>query len=473
MLDEVTRSAILRLRDEGHGTRRIARALGISRAAVRSVVERGSAEVPRLARTELAEAHRAEILELYHSCKGNLVRVHEELVAAGATLSYQALTAFCRRHGIGHEAKPPVGHYHFEPGEEMQHDTSPHQIKIDNKLVRVETASIVLAHSRMLYFQHYPRFTRFVCKTFIHDGLMYFGAVCKRCMIDNTHVVVLRGTGKDMVPVPEMEAFGERYGFEWAAHAIGDADRKAIVERRFWWIETNFHAGREWASLDEANEAAVRWCDEKNAKFNKKLHASPRELFAAERTRMTSLPDYLPEPYQLHDRLVDVEGYVNVHGQRYSAPYKLIGRRLEIRETRRTLELFDGPRQVGVHQKIVGRQTSTHVALPEHRPPRGTKAAARPPSNEETALSAIPGVAEYLSALKDRGHGLLAVRRLARMMREYPRAAFADAITAAARYGLYDLHRVERMVLRNVGRDFFPSVLGDPDDKEPDDDDDR
>jgi hypothetical protein len=33
-------------------------------------------------------------------------------------------------------------------------------------------------------------------------------------MIDNTHVVGLRGTGRHMVPVPEMAAFGERFGFE-------------------------------------------------------------------------------------------------------------------------------------------------------------------------------------------------------------------------------------------------------------------
>ena len=129
MLDQAKRSAILLLRENGHGTRRIAAMLGISRSAVRGIVESGSTEVPRLARPERAEPHRAEILELFASCKGNLVRVHEELVAAGATLSYQALTSFCRRHGIGHEAKPPAGSYHFEPGEEMQHDTSPRRAR--------------------------------------------------------------------------------------------------------------------------------------------------------------------------------------------------------------------------------------------------------------------------------------------------------------------------------------------------------
>ena len=47
------------------------------------------------------------------SCKGNLVRVHEELVAGGAELSYPALTAFCRRHGIGQAPPVPAGHYRF------------------------------------------------------------------------------------------------------------------------------------------------------------------------------------------------------------------------------------------------------------------------------------------------------------------------------------------------------------------------
>ena len=82
-----------------------------------------------LERTEKGEQHRDEILALHASCKGNLVRVHELLVEQGATLSYQALTAFCRRHGIGQEPKVPVGHYDFGPGVEMQHDTSPHKVE--------------------------------------------------------------------------------------------------------------------------------------------------------------------------------------------------------------------------------------------------------------------------------------------------------------------------------------------------------
>ena len=43
--------------------------------------------------------------------------------------------------------------------------------------------------------------------------------------------------GRDMVPVPEMTAFGERFGFEFVAHAIGNANRSGRVERPFHFIE--------------------------------------------------------------------------------------------------------------------------------------------------------------------------------------------------------------------------------------------
>jgi hypothetical protein len=42
-------------------------------------------------------------------------------------------------------------------------------------------------------------------------------------MIYNTHLVVLQGTVRDMVPVPEMQSLGERYHFEFKVDEKGDA----------------------------------------------------------------------------------------------------------------------------------------------------------------------------------------------------------------------------------------------------------
>ena len=119
MLDQSTRAAILKLRQQGHSLRGIARALKLSRGAVRSVLRSATEIVPTLVRPEKATPYRDQILELYVRCQGNLVRVHEKLTDEGAKLSYPALTAYCRRHGLGKEPVLPVGQYDFLPGEEI------------------------------------------------------------------------------------------------------------------------------------------------------------------------------------------------------------------------------------------------------------------------------------------------------------------------------------------------------------------
>jgi len=457
MLDQNTRTAILKLREKGHGTRKIARALKISRKAVGKVIEMGSAVVPTIERRELAEPYRDQILELHAACKGHMGRVHEELVKEGATLSYQALTAFCRRHGIGHEAPLPAGRYEFAPGEEMQHDTSPHRARMKGALVEVETASLVLCYSRMLYFQMYPRFRRFECKVFLTDALEYFHGAADRCMIDNTHVVVLKGTGKDMVPVPEMTVFGQRFGFTFAAHEVGDANRSARVEGPFNWIENNFLNNRDFDDWEHLNREAAAWCDKVNAIHSSKLHGSRRELFAVEQTRLKPLPIFVPEVYQLLHRFVDVEGYVRINRIRYSAPYQLIGRLLEVRELKDRVDVYDGPRLVATHRRVHG-PLDIRVTDPAHRPERGRlKPAAGPPPEETAIISREPRLSAYVAACKQHvgGRGVLVLRRLLGMLREYPREPLLAAVERAQQYGLYDLGRLERLVLEQIRRDYF------------------
>jgi transposase len=121
MLTQAQRSAILEMNAQRVSTRVIARVLKLSRQTIRQVLNSKSASVPEIQRAEKAEPHRQQILELLNTCKGNLVRVHEELTASGAVLSYQALTAFCRRQDIGKAPVVPAGRYHFDPGVEIQH----------------------------------------------------------------------------------------------------------------------------------------------------------------------------------------------------------------------------------------------------------------------------------------------------------------------------------------------------------------
>lgn len=457
MLSQAQRTAIVELSAKGVSKHEIARVLRLSRLTVRKVLQSNSTQVPEIQRVEKAGPYRQQILELLIPCKGNLVRVHEELIAGGAALSYPALTAFCRKQGIGQTPVVPAGQYHFDPGVEMQHDTSPHTVEVGGRKYKAQTASAVLCYSRMLFFQINPTFQRFDCKAFLTDALQYMSGAPKRVMIDNTHVVVLRGAGREMMPVPEMEAFAERFGFRFVAHEIGNANRSARVERPFWFIETNFLAGRTFTSWEDLNSQARQWCDRVNSTYKKHIRAVPRELFAVERIHLKPLPAWIPEVYRLHQRTVDVEGYVSVHSIRYSVPVSWIGRRVEVRETRNKIEIELDARHLVAHVRALTPQAQ-RITLAEHRPPRGAGVKRSDSHPEEQAIvHAAPEIAGYVTALKQKGRKVvaLALRQLLRLLKEYPREPFLAAVREAAQYGLYDLDRLERMILRRVARDYF------------------
>jgi hypothetical protein len=457
MIDEAKRTTILDLHGQGHGTRLIARLTRVARSTVREVIKSGSREVPQLVRAELAEPHREQILELYARYDGHLGRVHEDLMAAGAKLSYQALTAFVRKHGIGREPKPPAGRYRFGVASEMQHDTSPHFASIAGVMTPVQTASLVLCYSRMIYFQHYPHFTRFECKAFLAEAIAYFHGAAAVCMIDNSHVVVASGSGATMIPAPEMAAFAQRYGFEFKAHEKGDANRSARVEAPFFRIEKGFLKGSEFTDWRDLNRRAREKCDKWNAAFSNKLHASRRELFAAEQPFLRRLPVYVPEVYRLNSRIVDAEGYIHLNRIRYSVPYQLIGRPLEVRETLDRVDFYDGPRRVATHQRSYAA-ADAYVTDPAHRPPRGQGRSqiALPAPEETEILQMEPRLTGYLTALKKQVGGRRSpLRRLLSMLQEYPRETFIITIGVAEKYRIFDLDRLENMVLRQIASDFF------------------
>src|SRR5260370_1537599 len=272
----------------------------------------------------------------------------------------------------------------------------------------------------MLFFQCYPNFLRFDCKVLLTEALRFMGGATTRVMIDNTHVVVLRGSGRDMVPVPEMAAFGERFGFQFVAHAIGNANRSGRVERPFHFIEHNFLAGRTFSSWEELNQRPREWCAKGTSTYKKHIRAIPRELFSVERLHLKPLPAWIPEVYRLQQRLVDIEGYVALNSNRYSVPVEWIGRRVEVRETRDKIEIQLDSRRLVTHRRIAEAEHQ-RVMLAEHRPPRGQRAPRPDPHPEEQDIvTAAPELAEYVAGLKQHSRKVItfALPQLLRPVRE-------------------------------------------------------
>ena len=456
MVDLDTRRAILALKQKGHGIRAIARALQVSRKSVRKVLREGVDTVPRLERVEQAEPWLGRIRELHELCEGNLVRVHEELEAEGKSLAYSTLTAFCRRHDIGVKRKERKGTYHFAPGEEMQHDTSPHKILIGGEYRKYECASLVECHSRMRFVQVYPEWNRFNCKVFLQDAFIYFGGCAWRIMVDNHSVVIARGSGANAIVAPEMEAFVERFSSKFLAHEPGDANRSARVEGPFWHVERNFYPGRKFPNLTWLNRDLLAWCDRDNGKFKRSFRARPIDLFVASKAALRPLPIHIPEVYELHHRLVDLEGFVTVHRNRYSVPEELLGRRMTVRETKDRIRIFDGHREVTVPERELPG-AGVRCILNGHHQPRSRRRRREPTPEELVVRRAGPLLCRYVDALQHKhgGRAARAVRELHRLYVEYPAAALNDAIDTALNYRMLDLKRLERMVLRGIAKDFF------------------
>lgn len=459
MHDEVTRIAVLRLarREPRPSTRTIARAVGISRESVDAILASGTTAVPGTLRPSKLDPHLERIRELHVQCRSNLVRVHEKLVEEGIEVPYTTLTGFCRRMGLGQKPKERAGAYTFEPGEEMQHDTSPHAIEIGGRMRRMQCASLVLCYSRRLFAQVYPRFDRFYAKAFLTEAVVHFGGAAARCVIDNSSVIIAHGTGRDAVAAPEMDAFGNRFGFSWLAHELGDANRSARVERPFAYIENNFYPGRTFTDLADLNAQLRAWCERVDHKEKRRLKTTPLALFATEQVVLKPLPIHVPEVYDLVRRTVDLEGHVHYATNRYSVPETLIGREVEVRASLTTVRIVDRHAIVTEHVRLEDGQqtTSTH---PEHTKRRRAPAGHAAPIAEEGPLrAAAPELGALVDALKKHhgGRAVRPIRRLHAMFVEYPTEPLVDGVRQALEYGLFDLERIERIVLRRIAGDFF------------------
>ena len=216
MISPETKQAIVELKSKGVKIRKISRILKVSRNTVRMVVRGKHKNAP-----ESISGYQ-EIMpiikEQFQFCKGNAVRVHENLIDQyDENIPYSTLNRLIRDMELRDKKKQRSGEYMFNPGREVQHDTSPHGIIFGDKKKTAQCAGLVLAYSKKLFIQYYPNFTRFEAKVFLTEAFKFFDGSCPRCIVDNTHVVVARGSGPDAEIAPEMEAFGRIFN-TYSAH---------------------------------------------------------------------------------------------------------------------------------------------------------------------------------------------------------------------------------------------------------------
>ncbi|HKF98157.1 MAG TPA: hypothetical protein VKB20_07875, partial [Steroidobacteraceae bacterium] len=347
------RNGVKLLRAQGQSLREISRLLKLSRNAVRRILrEKAGERTPSL---PCDAAVLAKLEEAFRRARGNGVRVQELLASeAGLKVPYSTLTRWIRDAEL---RDPPrrSGEYHQAPGEEMQKDTSPHRVTLSGKAVTAQCAGLTLAYSRRLFFQYYPRFTRFEAKHFLLETVRFNEGSCPLCIIDNTSVLVVAGSGSEAVIAPEMVAFARSLGFEFRAHRINHPARKGRIERPFAWIERNFLAGRTFVDFADLNRQALAWCREvANQKVKRVLGMSPEAAYVMEKPYLQPLPRVLPPVYEVLERVVDLYGYVSVDTNRYSVPERLVGRAMSVYKYPTEIVIYLRGSEICRHPRIMG-----------------------------------------------------------------------------------------------------------------------
>jgi transposase len=457
MIDQDTRNAIYHLHLTGMPLLQIGRQFKISRNTVRKIIRQQGA-LPRTVRKDKIDIDPDLLLRLHLECDGRIQRMHEKLVEeTGLRVSYSTLTRLLRDLGVGRPRTARCDQVPDEPGVEMQHDTTVYQVKLAGSVVRLIASLLYLRYSKVRFLKFYRLFNRFCLQCFLHEALMFWGYAAPWCVIDNTNLARLRGTGKRAVIVPEMAAFAERYGFEFICHEVRHANRKAGVERGFWGVETNFLPGRTFQSLEDLNQQAFEWATvRRHQRPVGKTGLIPAKAFEHERCYLTKLPPDLPAPYCAHERATDQYGYVAFNANYYWVPGSQ-------REGVKVLQYAD---RLKIYQR---RNCVAEYPLPAdgvknaHFSPEGQPRPRYLPKNrkhgseqEEKRLRALgPDVEAYLDyAFRTPGiQRQRWVRELFAFSRRVPPAVFVQALVRALRYRVVHLGTLQRIAWFCISQD--------------------
>ena len=321
MIEPEKRKAIYLLHEEGMSNRKIARQLHVSRNTVDEIIDQ-KGELLCVERSDKIEIDEELLRRLHRECEGWVRRMFEVLTEdMGIHVGYSTLTAMVRELGLGAARTQRCDRVPDAPGQEMQHDTSDYTLLIDGKRVKVIASLLYFRFSKVRYLKFYRFFNRFKMKCFFHEALTHWKYTAKICIIDNTSLARLRGTGANAVIVPEMVEYSRQFGFTFVCHAKGHANRKAGNERSFFTVETNFFPGRTFDSLEDLNAQALEWATVRMPRRPlDKTRLIPALLFEQEKDVLIPLPPYLEPPYLNHERDVDEYGYIAFASNYYWVP---------------------------------------------------------------------------------------------------------------------------------------------------------
>ena len=388
------RQALMRMR-QGESDRLIAssKLMGRPRAAAvrRTATERGwlepGTELPDDA--TLAEVFDTARRERKRRAQGSSLEPHRKLVTGwvaagvdatamhqklakdyGFTGHYSSVRRFVRQ--IAGATPRTTTVLDFAPGDTAQVDFGAGPKLHDRrsgKLVKTWVFVMTLAWSRHQYAE---LVTDQSIETWLgchRRAFEHFNAVPARILIDNLKAAIVRACYHDPNVQRSYADCAVGYGFIIAPCPVRDPKKKGIVEAGVKYVTRNFLTLLEARDVADANRQLRIWVmSVAGQRKHGTTHEQPLERFEKiERALMKPLPPVPPECAFWRQAKLHPDCHLQVEKVRYSAPWRLVGKTLDVRVSETTVRIYHEHEQKAVH--VRGAGPGARRTLDEHLPP--------------------------------------------------------------------------------------------------------
>jgi transposase len=353
--------AIQRMRVEGHSVSEIARRSGLDRKTVRSCLR--SSQWAPYRRTPLA----ATLL----SAHGEWLQQRAPEVNYSARILFQELRA-SRGYAGGYDtvrnavrplrteaAAAALTQCRFEtdPGQQGQVDWGQVRVRFASGPAVVHVFVLTLGFSRRAWAEGYEN-ERLPALLAAHEhAFAHFGGRPSELLYDRMRTVAADPREGKARWNSTFEAFARHWGFEPRLCRPYRAQTKGKVESGVKYVKRNFFPGRVFRDLADFNEQLVRWlADVSDVRIHGTTHERPIDRFAREASALVSTLDQ-PSFFQAlrRERVVAEDWLVAIDANRYSVPWRLIGKTVAVVRVGDRWHVSHGGRVVAEHPVLAGR----------------------------------------------------------------------------------------------------------------------
>ena len=360
--DEV--AAMLRLKALGWGIKRIARELGCSHMTVRRyVAEGGYVAYRRRGRPRALAGLEGWLAERLRRHAGNADVVRQELLAErgiGVSLRTVEREVAPFRRALEAEARATV-RFETPPGHQLQIDFGERRITIAGVSTKVFLFVATLGYSRRIHVRAFRNERQESWLEGLESTFRHFGGVTAEVLFDNDRGLVVRHDAetREVEFNATFRAFARHWGFRPRACAPYRARTKGKDERGVGYVKKNAIAGRTFASFAALEAHLDEWAREV---ADQRLHGTtgeaPMERFVRDEAKALKPITGLPSFQALREltRKVQADCAIEVDGNAYSVPWRLIGERVRVTIAGGVLRIHHAGREVAVHVRQAGRR---------------------------------------------------------------------------------------------------------------------